>query len=277
MLITRVKYDGTEVQIAFEHTVGRTTVTSSVTSKEPPTPEFEEALKALTAFVPKLCKPVIVEKKFIELGTVTGISISRKNEDAPGYIITAKCPVDGVNSPLNIATPILVEPEEHSGEFAYRESLFVAFHAIEDEAEKYLRGQRSQVDMFATENGRREPVPATPIEEQVARMERVRDAFVAVLPKKHKRAAHWTDDEMAAAIGEKWENVKTEHEGTTYDGIVRVGDAWCYLGTGPRISFFYDVAAPAEFKPEVTEPDAGEAQLVEWARAAWGVTAKVEA
>ena len=83
----------------------------------------------------------------------------------------------------------------------------------------------------------------------------------------------WTTEAGDTQV-KKWEAVEYEHKGQKYAGIQRVGDVWCYLGNGPRLSFHYDVAAPDEFNAPAAIADAEEAQLIEWARAAWGVPAK---
>lgn len=279
MDITRIKYDGQTVAVSVRHQVGKSGAEMTITGEEP-SGEFEDALSDLKAFVPKLCKPMLAEKKFVELGTVTGITISRKNEDAPGYVITAKCPVEGVNSPLNIATPILPRPQEDSGEFEYRADLFAAFDELEEEARKFLKRERPTWDLFAGENGRRPAPEPTPIEREAAE-QAVRAAFVAALPRKPK-GERWEDpafvaDNLALYIAEAWEDRATTFEGTEYAGFVRIGDVWCYLLSGPQPAFYHDIAAPTEFNAPDVDPDVSGEQLVAWAREAWGIETPVTA
>jgi hypothetical protein len=220
--------------------------------------------------VPKLCKPVLNAKQFEDRGTVTGISISRKSEDEPGYVITAKVTVDGVNSPLNISTPYLTRPSEHTGEFAYREGLFEVIDELEEQALVYVRSRRPSLDLFAAENGRRKVPEPTPIEAE-ARAQAVRAACIAVLPKKVKGPQFGDDDHLALYIADAWEDRATDFEGVEYAGFVRINDVWCYLLSGPQPAFYFDIAAPTEFSAPDVEPDIAGTRLVELAREAYGI------
>lgn len=156
--LTKVRYADDRVTIGYQQEGDGLHATAEVVGEEAPPPEFEGALKALVPFVPKICAPVLNPGEFKKNAIVTGISISYKN-DRPIYVIKAKISVTGANGPLNIATPPLLEPEEDSGEMAYRADLFKALREFVRQAELYLEGQRAQGDLFPgredQQNGRR--------------------------------------------------------------------------------------------------------------------------
>lgn len=253
---TKIRYADKEVELAYDTKIDDVFVTSIMKNPADPDPDFIAALKALTPFVPKICAPLVAEAEFTEHATVTGISISYKFEDRPSYIIKAKCPVTGANGPLNIATPLITEPREESGEHEYRAELFAALTRVVEQADGYLDGARAQADLFPEEHttrragGAKDRKPKESDAEREHEITRVlRD--IAFVPS--KQLADMDDEALEHRIFEAFENVSHDDNGKAWDGFHRHTTAkgrvvWCSVTTDGGIAqFWYDIE-PREWR-----------------------------
>lgn len=259
--LTKVKHTDEKVTIGYQQTGDGLHSTGEVVGEQAPPPEFEAAIKGLGAFVPQICAPVLNPGEFKKSAIVTGINISYKN-DRPIYVITAKVPVRGANGPLNIATPPLMEPEEDSGEHAYRADLFKQLHEVVRQAELYLDGQRAQVDLFPgqEQNGRR-PGGAKALrkeEDQLAAKRREKEIDRALLDIARLDQIEGIDSmELDLAfvsdrVRDRFDGYAyTDEKGNEWEGIHRHVTneqrvVWCGISNEGGVSrFWYDIQPDA--------------------------------
>lgn len=119
---------------------------ATLTSEDEPVEEFIEALEAFKADV--LCL-LELPRKYTEGLEVTKLSINRESDDGRlGLVITAVKSLPCGSLVLN--TPHLRERLEEGdpGEGHLTSVQFDRLQAIEEAAEKFVNGQRQQVDMF---------------------------------------------------------------------------------------------------------------------------------
>lgn len=136
----------------------------SFTSSEKPRPEFYKAMQDLAEFVCEICE---FPSEDVEKIAVRGVSFSYAGEDdTMGAVITAQKELIYSNCPLNINTPhkpsdFYSEQEGDPDQLLSSDCVYALEELIE-EAEKYIDGERAQIDMFSEE----EPVEeeAEPVE-----------------------------------------------------------------------------------------------------------------
>lgn len=130
-------------------------------SSDEPLPEFDEAIKGM---VQHLIEEAELPHE-LEIGAkVTGISISWHNnikiedhqtlEDAKydiGCVITGQRKLKQANSPLNINTPHKNAINENNEDMQLSEGCIASLHECIRVAERYISGERAQLDMFADE------------------------------------------------------------------------------------------------------------------------------
>lgn len=124
----------------------------SLSSSEAATPGFHDALAALRADVVEMCElPVEYEERI----SVTGVSVSiSEDREIPGATITAQLRLDKSHAPLNLNTPHKAEEMYAEDAPEDKKSLLSgecidALHALYHEAERYVKGERAQGDLFA--------------------------------------------------------------------------------------------------------------------------------
>ena len=124
----------------------------SMTSSEKALPEFYEALTDLAKFVCEMCELPDTDIGRIK---VRGVSFSYAGEnDTMGAVITAQKELIHSNCPLNINTPHKTEDfyAENGDEKQLLPTGCVEFlNAICGKAERYLSGERSQMNLFQEE------------------------------------------------------------------------------------------------------------------------------
>jgi hypothetical protein len=102
---------------------------------------FYDAFKALAEHVQEICE--LPEEDLIDLRlTVKGVTFTYGGErDTPGAVLTGSRKLKFSNTPLNLVTPHkTVEP--------YGEGQDEDMKVLQAEAERYLNGERQQVDLF---------------------------------------------------------------------------------------------------------------------------------
>lgn len=122
----------------------------SFSSSEKPRPEFHEALQALAGDVVEMCE---LPTSYLNRITVRSVSLSYAGEDKTlGATLSAAMSLEKSNVPLNLNTPHK-PAEPYSGPDGDREQCLEAdcvdrIGTLMEEAEKYVKGIRSQGDLF---------------------------------------------------------------------------------------------------------------------------------
>lgn len=152
MNITKIKYDGEKVEISWKDVgVGGTETTHTQTSRQTPSPRF---VAALHAFVPIVVDLLRLPEGY-EIGLrVQSLSINYEEGDGrEGLVVTSlKDLKDTFNAPLVLNTPHLrqVVDDEEDGRSGFLTSeLSSALAVARGAAERFLDGERAQVDAFA--------------------------------------------------------------------------------------------------------------------------------
>lgn len=265
--LTKVRYADETVRIGYQLAGEGLHTTSEAVGEQLPPPEFEAALNALKKYVPLICAPALNPGEFTKSASVTGVSISYKNNH-PIYVIKAKIPVNGANGPLNVATPPLMEPEEDSGEHTYRADLFRALREVVRQGELYLEGYRAQVELFGRdESGQASRRPGgakgrRAEEDQLAAKRSEKEAERALLDIVRLDLVDGIDEReldlafVSDRIRDRFDGYAyVDQNGREWEGIHRhVTDdrhvVWCGLSNEGGISrFWYDI-----------QPDAWDAQ-----------------
>lgn len=147
----KIHWDEKKVAIDWETSDGSEhgTVSHSLTSEDPPLPEFEPALQALAEPCRDLlCLPL----PYFEGVKVRGVALSYDSEKRMGAVVTLLKTVPGANGPFVIHTP-LVRAGDKPGEGQMSEALFNALQSIYTQADRYVEGKRAQQDLWESDGG----------------------------------------------------------------------------------------------------------------------------
>lgn len=160
MKITKIKYDGTQVQINYITEVkdsnGKTIaeINSEFRSKEKPLQSFKDALNDLRNEVQEILKDALKDNACKD-ADIRGVSISHANE-IMGAVITALIPVTSANSPMVVNTPHLPSEDYNTNsEFSDAPilpySCTLKIRTLIDEAIGFYNGEREKPDeLFPT-------------------------------------------------------------------------------------------------------------------------------
>jgi len=150
MIIKKVKYLGELVHLEWKHEVkGGSGSSFTLDSGDDPKPEFKKALSALKPHLIELCEVEPLDKKLIK---VSGISLSYKGDnDIMSVVITGQKSHKNSGGCLNLNSP--VKAAEIAGEATAEENLLSekcvkAVQMLIIEAEKYIKGERLQAELF---------------------------------------------------------------------------------------------------------------------------------
>lgn len=156
--ILKVKF-GSDEKHVFEYEVSkdveRTVVDElSFKSKEKALPAFYEAMQDLSEHVCEICE---LPKEMASEIKVIGVSFSyEEKSDVMGAVITATRTLKHSNSPMLINTPFKPSDFYNEDEAATKDPALLlsqecveALHTMEDEAIRYIDGERLQTDLFA--------------------------------------------------------------------------------------------------------------------------------
>lgn len=277
---TRIKYDGDTVELEFFVLVGATKFASDMSSPDAPGAEFEHALQAFKADVIKL---IGLPKQWQIDVVIRSVSISYKNDyQNRGVVISFIKPIERANSPVNISTPYLPEPEEGDTGVGMTPAMIDHLDQLEKLAGLYLAGKTGQVDLFkqqtretAAENGNgAHPPRQRDLEHEAAVQERrIRAALLEIAPSiTTDRVVE--DEHILQAIARRWESIEyfdpdaQDSKDRKYPGVHKhyyndqdgQGVMWCGTNvaefTGPgghtitRVRFWHDIM-PELFYAEV--------------------------
>jgi hypothetical protein len=139
--ISKIKYDGTQVEIQYEIVMETTDdIKVVLKSYDKPKEEFILCLSSLAKFVEDICQ---LEKGYCDEADIRGVSLSWSH-DIMGAVITALIPVDTANSPVCLNTPHL--PSEQYNENGQSPVLPRActtkINQLIEHAEAYINGDR---------------------------------------------------------------------------------------------------------------------------------------
>jgi hypothetical protein len=153
MEIKKIKYEAKHEKVEIEWgsvqgPEGRDTVAHSLTSFDPPHPDF---VVALDSIVPGVLSLLELFEEYSAGMTVRGITFASVSEDQEGAVVTCLKELVAVPSPLVLNTPLFpigVRPGLDEK----------AFDRIRAEASRYIRGKRAQADLFPEDRqGGKEP------------------------------------------------------------------------------------------------------------------------
>ena len=153
MIIKKVKYDGTKVNIEYAIEKKQVKDVFTLESTEKPLPEFRNALNDLKPFFEEICELPAGYSDNIE---VRGVSFSYGGEnDTMGATITGLKPLKTANAPLVINTPHLPS-EDYSGNNDMAKTLpsdsIYYLNELQRQAERFIDGEREpdkQESLFA--------------------------------------------------------------------------------------------------------------------------------
>jgi hypothetical protein len=139
--ITKIKYDGSQVEIQYEIVMETTDdVKVVLKSYDKPKDEFIQCLSSLAKFVEMICQ---LPDGYYDEADVRGVSLSYSH-DIMGAVITALIPVDTANSPVCINTPHL--PSDQYNENGQSPILprpcTTKINQLIEHAEAYINGDR---------------------------------------------------------------------------------------------------------------------------------------
>lgn len=159
--ITKVKYEGSKVHIEYEVVKDNGIDEFSLTCREEPRPEFKAALDGLAPTVAEGIEiPELTDakglKKYVKTLEVRGVSFSYSN-GIMGAVITALKTLENCNSPLVINTPHKPSSPYSQGDPSAEDKCLSPaavkeLKKLQEEAEKYIAGERAQGEMFKDNN-----------------------------------------------------------------------------------------------------------------------------
>jgi len=149
--ITKVKYDGSKVQVAWEEDTPIGKNEFFLKCSDAPRADFSVALQLLKKYVTQIIEiPEENQNKWIENLEIRGVSFSWTN-NVMGAVITALKTLEKSNSPLVINTPHkTAEPYSPGGDVGnlLSEECVDALKDVIFEAEEYIGGKRAQQTML---------------------------------------------------------------------------------------------------------------------------------
>ena len=148
MDITKIKYDGARAELLWEILQAKSDTVNkySMESADQPTEAFKKALQALAPFVCDICE---FEENYKAGMTIRGITCTYSSEKrVMGVMIhvVKKLPESNRVFPFN--TPFLPEASPVEGGAELARPCAIAIRELLREAEKYINGERAQIDMF---------------------------------------------------------------------------------------------------------------------------------
>jgi hypothetical protein len=148
--ITKVKYDGERVAIAYDEVkLGGAADHYTLDCDDAPAPGFTRALQKLAKHILELCE---LAEEYGQGLTVRGVSFSYSGEHGVmGAVVTALKTLQMVSSPLVLNTPHQTEaPVSDSGDpsVCMTSAFAKDLQAVQVQAERYIDGKRAQVSLF---------------------------------------------------------------------------------------------------------------------------------
>ncbi|HAP66893.1 MAG TPA: hypothetical protein DCQ99_03570 [Nitrospinae bacterium] len=152
MRIKKIKVSDEKVKIDYEVLEGdKIKEEYSLTSIDKPLPSFSTALQGLAQSVVDICELPEQDDNYI---IVTGVSFSHGGEkQIMGAVISAQKKLKKTDAPLILNTPHKIA--DFYGETGSKQQLLDddtigQLYSVIEEAEKYIAGERQQVDFFKT-------------------------------------------------------------------------------------------------------------------------------
>lgn len=184
--ITKIKVKKGEYTLSWEEYNERTTEWDKHTlvCKDPPREEFKERLQVMANHVTEICE---FEQGATKKIVVNGITISYSN-DNNYLVIMALKELNNSKSPMVINTP--ARPATPNGactkEYCMSNELSRDLSALEEEAWRYIEGDRAQASLFADKTPTKVSFQGKP----PAKDEQHLDAFEQFQSDKQKLLAH---------------------------------------------------------------------------------------
>lgn len=118
----------------------------SLISSEPAAPSFYAAIDSLSPFAHEMCELSASDKDLI---SAFAVSLSYNGEaETLGAVITARKTLKNSNTKLILNTPHKLE-DSLDDKQTLSEDCTTAINTVLSEAEKYVTGERAQMDLFA--------------------------------------------------------------------------------------------------------------------------------
>jgi len=154
MKIVSVKQTNDGITIVYQQHVGTNgSRTITLSSEDEPRPEFSEAVQALRPFLRSICE---FSTEYASEIIIVGVAFKTNSAGNKSAIIKAMRPM-AVGTPLNISTPSrMMDTEEDDAPTMLSADAVIALEALEDEAVKYIKGDRMQQQLPLEGDGEEE-------------------------------------------------------------------------------------------------------------------------
>lgn len=147
----KIKFNGKKVVLHWTSAHALEEHEHTLTSAQPPHPDF---VAALQAFVGEVLDLLELPLDYGDGLTVVGLSLPVQEDGRSGLVVTCLKALKGAPSPLVLNTPYLAEPGDDPDAPALSRHLLRLIETAEGEAEAFVDGKRAQGDLFATEADR---------------------------------------------------------------------------------------------------------------------------
>lgn len=145
-MYTKIKHKAGETLIEWQDSSEKESVTHSLNSHQEPRPEFLAAFHALAEVALEICDlPAMYAREL----KVSGVTLTQHDTMGRGCVITLLKKVRSSDSPLVLNTPFVTE---YKGDGQTEGGLYhegvIALERLEEEAARYVKGERAQQDLF---------------------------------------------------------------------------------------------------------------------------------
>lgn len=146
-MFTKIKHKAGETIIEWQDSSEKESVIHSLSSHQEPRPEFLTAIEALVEVGLGICDLPTIYGRDVK---VIGITLTNHDSMGRGCVITMLKKVRASDAPLVFNTPHVTEFKgDGNSEGGLDGDAVRAIELMCDEANRYVKGERSQTDLFA--------------------------------------------------------------------------------------------------------------------------------
>ncbi len=143
MQFTKIRYDGSNVELTWEEADGEETRTTKLFSTDPPKKPFQEALNA---FLPNVLELLELSEQYGQDMSVRSVSVQHKRGGSEGLVVSCVKSLPETNAPFVLHTPYLLLLEDEADSVVA--SMDEALSDLRQQAQRYLDGDRAQGNLF---------------------------------------------------------------------------------------------------------------------------------
>ena len=146
--ITKIMLKGSDIHIVTEEEKNGDVIKTDLESDTPPNPEFIKAMKAVGGYIFGMME---FPGEWKQKAEARGVHIGYEEDVRINIIITTYVPLSKFNGGVCINSPLLREklPGTPGGGLFAPPKLVDLVKELRDEAEKYIKGDRAQREIFA--------------------------------------------------------------------------------------------------------------------------------